>query len=474
MKVLFIIPPDIHYIEPYVYIKADKNNVQRPPMGLLYVAGELRKNLGITPKIVDACNDGLNLKAIEGLVLEEKPDIVGFSVLTFNLLNCMEVCKIIREVSPKTKICFGGWHPTLYPEETLDLGLADFIVIGEGEITFTELIKTLMGNDSGLEKSLEEINGIGYKTKEGLIKINPPAKLVKNLDDFGFPAYDLIDNSKYTNLLATTGDIFHIITSRGCPHKCIFCDIRQTPYRVRSALNIIKEIELWYEKGTREFYIQDDNFTINKKNAIEFCNLLLERNLKIKYKISSRIDSLDDELIKKLKESGCYRIHFGVESGSQGILDYLQKGIKVEDIKKAFELAKKHKIARFAYIMIGAPSENNKDISQTLKLIKEIKPEYLHCSICTPMPKTYLYQKMIKDDLIKEDYWLNFAKKPDPLFKTPFASRLFKNDELRGMQEKIQKQFYFNPCFIIKEITKTKGIKPFITKAKLAFKMIFS
>ena len=473
MKIFFIVPPDIHYIEPYAYIEVDKSSVLRPMLGLLYVAAQLRRSLNIEARIIDSNVDRLSLNDLEMLLAEEMPDIVGFSVLTFNLLNCIEVCKVIRRSSPNSIICFGGWHPTLYPKETLELGYVDYIVIGEGELTFCELVLALKEkNKEILDQKLDGIKGIGYKTKEGEIKINLPRELVKDLDELPLPAYDLIDMKKYSNLLSSTGHLVNIMTSRGCPHKCIFCDIRRTPYRSRSPANIMEEINFWVERRAKEFYIQDDNFTINHKRTIEFCRLLIESALKIKYKISSRVDHFDDELMYYLKRSGCYRIHFGIEAGSQEMLDYLQKEITVEQIKNTFQLAKKHGIDCFAYIMIGIPPERQEDIDRTLRLVKDIKPEYLHCSVCTPMPKTYLYRKLMEKGIIKDDYWLAFAKMPDPAFKTPFASQFFDDKELRFMQDSIQRQFYLNPKTILREIVRTRGLKQFLTKSKLALKII--
>jgi radical SAM superfamily enzyme YgiQ (UPF0313 family) len=181
------------------------------------------------------------------------------------------------------------------------------------------------------------------------------------------------------------------------------------------------------------------------------------------------VDYLDDEVLRYLKRSGCYRIYFGVESGTQKILDYLEKGITVEQIKNAFKLSRKHGIDRFAYIMIGAPEENRDDIAMTLKLVREIKPEHLHCSICTPMPRTDFYQKLLSEGQIKRDYWGEFAKNPDPDFKTLFCSRYFDSGELRVMQDSIQRNFYLNPRIVFNEIVKTRGLKQFGAKAKLAF-----
>lgn len=473
MKIFFIIPPHIHYIEPYAYIEADKSNTVRPHLGLLYVAAVLKRDLGIQARIIDANTDNLTLNDLERIIAVEKPDIVGFSVLTFNLLNCLEICKIIRKQSPLTKICFGGWHPTLYPRETLELGYADYIVIGDGEYTFLELVSHCKEKRGDSGQRLNAIKGLGYKNKEGVAVVNPARKPVPDLNELPFPAYELVDIAKYSNLLACTGNSLAIITSRGCFQKCIFCDLRKTPYRFRNPDNILEEIKLWVGKNIREFFIQDDNFTISRKRTIEFCRLLIDSGLDIKYKISSRVDYLDDELLGYLKRSGCYRIYFGVESGSQKILDYLEKGISVEQIENVFRLAKKHRIDRFAYIMIGSYPESQKDIDKTLYLIKKIKPEHLHCSICTPMPKTYLYLKLLEDGFIKKDYWLEFAKNPDPAFKTPFFNQFFDSQRLRIMQSKIQRRFYLNPRVILQEMQKTQGLGQFLMKAKMAFRLFF-
>lgn len=473
MKIFLVIPPNIHYIEPYAYVEADKSNAIRPNLGLLYVAAAVKDIPGMDIRILDMNMNGTSMDSLEDLIVKESPDMVGFSVLTFNLLNCLEVCKTVRKASPRAKICFGGWHPTLYPEETLDFDLVDYIVMGEGEVTFKELVDLYLENSDIPEEKLKDVKGLGYKTSDGTIVINQPRPVVRALDDLPLPAYDLVDAAKYSHLLACTGQVVNIMTSRGCPQGCVFCDLRRTTYRYRTPGNILEEIRFWVNRGVREFFIQDDNFTINRKRTIEFCNLLTDARLDITYKISSRVDYIDDELSEHLKRSGCYRIYFGVESGSQRVLDYLEKGIRVQDIKNAFKSARKYGIDCCAYIMIGVPSETREDIDQTMSLIKEIKPSHLHCSICTPMPRTCLYGRLIEDGTIEHDYWLDFAKKPDPMFKTPFASKLYSSEELRDMQNAIQRQFYFNPRVILHEILKTRGLKQFAAKFQMALRMLF-
>ena len=473
MKVFFIIPPPVSYIDAYAYGAADKSNVPRIWLGLLYVAATLRKKLGIEPRIIDAHAEGLSLGDIEHIIGKEKPDLVGFSVLTFNLLDCIAVTERIKKVSPSTTVCYGGWHPTLYPVETMMLGYVDYVVIGEGEETFCELVSVLSKDCVPLESELLSINGIGFLDGNNEVEITPSRLVEKNLDTLPFPAYDLIDLKKYSNILAITSDSVAIMTSRGCPHGCSFCDIRKSRYRFRSSENVMGEIVYWYNAGVREFYIQDDNFTINRNRAIQLCRLIIDSGLDVKYKISSRVDHLDDELLDFLKKSGCYRINFGVESGSQKVLDYLQKGITLPQIEQAFILAKKYGIDTFAYVMIGCPDETDKDLEQTAQLIKRIKPDHLHCSICTPMPETYLYRKLLADNLIENDYWRDFAAAPTPEFKTSFFNQRFSDDELRAMQNKIQKKFYIQPRVVIKELMSIRDVGVVFKKARLAMKVLF-
>ncbi|MFC1652360.1 B12-binding domain-containing radical SAM protein [Planctomycetota bacterium] len=476
MKIILITPPNIHYIEPYAYVEADKSNAIRPNLGLLYVAAAVKDLPGVDVRVIDMNADELTLADLGRLLVSESPDIVGFSVLTFNLLNCMAVSEVVRKNSPRSKICFGGWHPTLYPRETLAFDCVDYVVVGEGEYSFRELVQSNQACASLLdqEQGLSHIKGLGYKALDGQLNLNSPRPVVKDLDSLPLPAYDLVDATKYSHLLACSGRVVNIMTSRGCPQKCIFCDLRRTAYRFRTPQNVIDEIQFWVRRGVHEFFIQDDNFTINRKRTIEFCRLLKDAGLKIKYKISSRVDYIDDELCDYLKKSGCGRIYFGVESGSQRILDYLQKGIDINDIKIAFKSARKHKIDCCAYIMIGVPSETQQDIDMTMNLIRDLKPNHLHCSICSPMPRTHLYAKLVEDGFIANDYWLEFAQKPDPNFKTRFASEIFNPEELRAMQNHIQKQFYFKPHIILGEIVKTRSIKQLVSKARMARKMLFS
>ena len=470
-KVLFIVPPEKFFIESYVTRKLDKGREFRQKLGILYVAGTLREGTTFDVDVLDSLADGLDSSDIRRIIKEKKPDVVGFSVLTFNLLDCLDVAKIIREVSPSTKICFGGFHPTIYPQETLDFPEVDYIVFGEGETTFKELVKVI---DSGgdLSSKLPSVDGVGWKNAFGMTTINKGRKAAAKLDEITMPAHDLIDLDKYTVVLANDSKVASMQTSRGCPSKCTFCDIRLTRFRFRSAEDVLKEIEYLKSRGIYEFFLVDDQFTSNKERVLSLCKLLIDNNVGIKFKISSRIDRVDSEMLHALEKAGCYRIHYGIESGSQRLLDYMEKEITLEQIRETVKNTKEAGIEIFAYMMIGIPTETKADIKKSVNLIRELKPNHVNYSICTPFPKTALYERALAEEEKPDDYWLEFAKNPNPNFKIRTLNDNFSESDLRMLQDKALRSFYTSPTIIYREIVNTTSIKQFFTKAKIGLRLL--
>lgn len=470
MKVLFIVPPEKFFIESYVAEKVDKGRELRQKLGILYVAGYLRKRVGIVPRIVDCLAEGLDDESLEKIVHSERPDVVGLSVLSFNLLDCLAAATIVKRASPNTKICFGGFHPTLFPRETVCLPNVDYVVFGEGEVTFSELVLHMIaGADDAL---LSRIPGLAYRSQEGKPILNEHREPIRRLDDLPLPAHDLLDLEKYTFVLAESSKVGAIQTSRGCPSRCIFCDIRMTQHRFRSAENVLEEIRSLVEMGVEEFFFVDDTFTINRNRVLRLCELIVTEGLKIRYKISSRVDRIDEEMLHRLAESGCYRIHYGVESGSQRVLDYLQKGITVAQIVQAFELTRRTGIQRFAYMMLGIPSETLEDMKQTFHLVRRVAPDHVNYSICTPFPKTHLYEEARRLRLVNTDYWQEFAECPDPGFRVRTLNEYFDENALRQLQDRALRHFYMSPRVVFKELRHTRSIKQMALKARMGLRLL--
>ena len=400
VSVLFIIPPENHYIESNVSPKIEKGREFRQKLGLLYVGGYVRDATGVEPKILDCLADGWSLDDLERHIGETKPDLVGFSVLTFNVLDCLDAAERIRKASPATRICFGGFHATIYPNESLALPVVDFVVFGDGELTFSELVSAMQAGAPGYEDRLAAIDGLGWMSATGEAFMNKPRRMITRteFDAFPLPAHDLLDFDKYSVVLADTGRVASIQTSRGCPAKCTFCDIRMTPYRYRTGERIVEEIRHLKAMDVNEFFIVDDTFTINRDRVLDVCKRLVDEKLNITFKVSSRVDSVDEEMLGWLKKAGCTRIHYGVESGSQRLLDLLEKGITLDQVRKTFAMTRKAGIGTYAYMMIGIPTETPDEMEQSIRFARELRPDHANFSICTPFPKTKLYETWLAEN----------------------------------------------------------------------------
>jgi len=232
--------------------------------------------------------------------------------------------------------------------------------------------------------------------------------------------------------------------------------------------------ELWKlkERGIREFFVVDDTFTINRERVVELCKRMIDEKLDIPYKISSRVDRVDPELLELLAASGCYTIHYGVESGSQRILDYIQKQVTLEQVRTAFKDTKAAGIRRFAYMMIGVPTETRDDIQRSFDFIAKLQPEFLNYSICTPFPKTFLYETALREGGIEHDYWQDFAEKPDQNFKIKTLNNNLTQEELRRIQDSALRRFYFSPSKILRELKNTRDLKQLATKARIGLRLL--
>ena len=289
-----------------------------------------------------------------------------------------------------TQIILGGIHPTALIKKSIEeMKDVDIFVIGEGELTIKEIMD---------EVDIKKIKGVGYNDK-GNIKVNPPREFIENLDEIPFPSRELLPNIKnYTLGFDWEGrkPAATVFSSRGCPYNCIYCASKvmwKGKVRFRSAENVLEEIDFLVDNyKIKEVLFYDDHFTLNKQRLQDICNGLIKRKYNLTWCCFSRVDSLDLETAQLMKKSGCHMISFGVESGSQIILDAMHKNVKVEDIIKAFKICKKVRINTKASFIFGGPKETYETISETRKLIKTILKDYVWFFMITPMPGTELYK----------------------------------------------------------------------------------
>lgn len=465
-NILLINPPMLNYITTTLPDFAVEEQGYFPPLGLIYIASYLKSKIpDINIKILDCPVGKKNYSDIKREITDFKPDMVGLPAWTFSYLDTLNAAYIAKEVNPCIKVCLGGPHATIFPKETLLQKCVDYIITDEGEYAFYGLIDGLREG-----KDLSSVPNLGFKAN-GNININPKSESVKNLDELPFPDRKLTPYESYYSILDKTRPITTMITSRGCPFQCLFCYQKNTGWRSRSPKNIADEIEICVGLGIKNIFIFDETFTVNKKRVLEVCDEILKRKIKIEWDIRSRVDTIDEEMLKALKKAGCKRISFGVESGNRKILNILKKDIDIEAAKKVVNLSKKHGFIVLVDFMLGSPEETKREIDETMDLALKMKPDFVQFSITTALPATELYDMALKEGVIAKDVWQAYALNPTKEF-TPPLWNIFSREEALEILNKCYKRFYLRPEYILKKFFKIRSLWELKINAQAALRML--
>lgn len=432
-----------------------------PPLSLAYVAAILERE-GCNVKIIDASAMSLPLKEIIDILLKFNPDFLGFTTATYQFRHTVELIKEIKKKINKPVIV-GGTHVTILPKETLTHPEIDYAVIGDAEETLPELLYAIANN-----KQLNRIKGICYKDN-GKIILTEKRGHFKDLDATPFPARDLLPNGLYYSLISKKRNFTAMITSRGCPFHCNFCQSAGSLYRFRTAKNVVDEMEECYKKfDINEIDIFDEAFSFNRERVLEICNQINKRRLKVLWSFRTRGDLVDEEMLSLLSKSGCYRIYYGIESGDPQILKNLKKEVDLERIKKIVKLTKEYVIQTFGYFMIGSPGETRESIKRTVHFMRELPLDYAQIAPLFTPPNTELY-KLLRG-IIKEDYWANYTVTLKEKVLPRFGTKM-KDDEIKQYTRKAYLAFYLRPIYIIKRIFEFRSYEE-IKKSFLALKDI--
>lgn len=467
MKVLLINPPSENELLGNNPSIIEEERGYNPPLGILYIAAYLEKYTDFKVEVLDTQAEEISYNRLKDIIRTKAPDVVGITAMTFTLIDVIKVIHLAKSIHPDTKIVLGGPHVHIYPEETISITGVDFLVLGEGEITFRELVENI--NDT---TRLRNTPGLVFKD-DGKIVNTGTRPLNEDLDSLPFPARHMTPIHKYSSLMAKRTPITTMFTSRGCPYRCTFCDRPHLgkSFRARSALNVVDEMEECIKLGIREFLIYDDTFTIDRQRVIDVCDEIKRRRLHIGWDIRARVNNIDKDLLKKLKEANCERIHYGVESGNPEILKILNKGITVDRVRTTFKETKEAGISVLAYFMIGCPKETRKEIMETIAFARELKPDFVHITIFTPFPATEIYMTGLRDGIIKNDFWREFAKNPTKDFQPRCWEENFTREELQELIVYAYKSFYTRPSYILKRLTHIRSFGEFIRMARAGLKV---
>ena len=442
----------------------DKLMEPMPCIGLAYIAAVLEKN-GVEVQVIDDFAVGIGLEGIMEKIREFKPDMVGISVLTPSANSAYTIAEAIRHHDKKIRIIFGNLHSSLFAKDILEKNLADFVVLGEGESTITELVSTLeVGGD------IENVSGIMFKRGKEIIRTKP-REIIKDLDSLPYPAWHLFPHEKYGALpfVNIKRPILGLLGSRGCPYSCTFCSPKyfRNIYRKRSAKSICDEIEHLIENfGAKQIAFMDLIFPLTKEQGMEFCDEMIRRGLhkKVVWTTETRVNSVDKELLKRMKEAGCGRIMYGIESGVQELLDKIKKGFTLEQIRTAVKDARDVNLSTVGFFMLGLPGETKERSQQTIDFSKEIGLDFAKFAITTPFPGSQLFEDAVNEgkidvEKIRNEDWVKFsAFNPEPknLLYVPDAMTA---EEVVMMHKKANKDFYLRPTVILNQLFRIRTVK---------------
>jgi len=365
----------------------------RPALGLLYIASHLRV-AGFQVKVLEFIDEEFFPAGNQELWKEFydfNPDVIGLGVISWNRRVAKKIIETIRTTTRDKVIICGGKDPTFKPEIYFDYG-ADFVVMHEGEETTVELLHCL--NEG---RSITAVNGIVFRKDQDLIVTDRRPPLV--LDKLNFPALDLIDYDHYCNIrlggipghFIKTG---FLMANRGCPYRCRFCtDPVRNIYRERSIDNIIEEIKWQMENWKIEgMVLLDDLFYFTDNRVTLFCERVLKENIRLKFYAQTRVDRVGSpKILALMKKAGFIQLALGVESGSQRMLDIMNKGTKLKQIRKAIQDIEDSGILSYIFLIVGFPEETREDLELTVKFLAELKPTFVTVNYFMPMPGTQYY-----------------------------------------------------------------------------------
>jgi radical SAM superfamily enzyme YgiQ (UPF0313 family) len=467
MKILLINPPCDQLLVGNNPEFLDEHRGYNPPLGLLYLAAAVVEDGRHEVTVLDSLVEEMTYKDIGKAITDIQPDVAGITTLSFTLLDVVKTVKLIKELCPNTKIVLGGPHVYLYPKETIELDGVDYLIVGEGENTFVKFLEFLEGNCD-----LPSVPGLVYMDQGKLIKNEPGT--IAEIDNIAFPSRQLVPYQKYNSLLFARNPVTTMFTSRGCPYQCTFCDRPHLgkKFRAHSAEYVLREMENCIQLGIKDFIIYDDTFTVNRDRIVAICRGILQRKWDVAWDVRTRLDTVDEELLKLMKKARCQGIHYGIEAGTEKVLKVLNKGITLDLAAKVFGITRKVGIKILAYFMIGCPTETREDIAETFRMAKKLNPDFIHLTIFSPFPGTQIYFDGLKNGIIPKDIWGEFARNPTPDFVPPHWNEFFSRKELEKILIEGYQDFYGRSWYIFKQLLKVRTVGDLKRKAQAGLRVL--
>lgn len=472
MKILVVNPPgpsDSFYLrEGRCMHKTDVWTSILPPISLVLI-GTILKNAGFNVLVIDAPAERIDFKKLKEILEREKFDLLYINTATPTIESDLSLAKMAKTANSKSVTVAFGIHVSVMTDESFRIcEELDMIIKGEPEITALEIANALRD-----KIPLTKIKGISFQ-EGGRIIHNPDRPWLNDLNTLPIPDWSLVPYKNYI-LPLVFKPYLYVLTSRGCPYKCTFC--AQHVYygrevRLRKPDKIVEEIKVLKNKyNIIDFMFWADTFTIDRNHTIELCDLIIKEKLDIRWTTTTRVDLVDEELLKAMKSAGCWLIVHGIESGREEQLDRMQKNITIPDILRTITLERNLGIKVIGHFIIGYPDETEEDIEKTIEFALSLPLNFAQFYFATPFPGSELYNYCLTNNLLTCNDWRAFEQD-----KTVIANKNISEERLVTLRNRAYKKFYLRPKIIFENLpyfVKPSGIKYFLKNGRDFFKFIF-
>ncbi|MBI9075496.1 MAG: B12-binding domain-containing radical SAM protein [Desulfatibacillum sp.] len=426
-----------------------------PPLSIAWVAA-IAERAGHDVIIIDARTLRLGPDEVIERLKAFRPDMVGFMMTTYMFRETLQWIRHVKENLPSVKTIVGGYNLRVYPQESVMPEEIDFGCFNSAYHTVPGLLEALENNCD-----LSDVPGLIYKKGSKIVQTDYGPE--PHFNDYPNPARHLLPNELYAEFPTERKNFTVMVTSKGCPMNCLFCEARSTPYNPRSIQTVVDEIQECYDvHGVREIDIFDYEFLVDRKRAMGICEEIIRRDIDILWACRARIDSLDEDLLARMKESGCGRVYLGMESGLQEMLDKVNKGITIEQVRRAVDMTKAHGIKTLGFFMTGLPGETRQTLKETVKFATSLGLDYVQFSKTTAKPLTSMWYDMVKES--GYDYWKEYILGNAEEAPLPRPWTELSNDEIDRLTKKAYQRFHSRPFFLLKHAMAVRSFDEFKRK----------
>lgn len=468
LKIVLVYPSSRDSVQTLYTFNKNQRIGKKPPQSILILATYLRAHGFADTHCLDAQLDDLTPEQTVAKLKEMKPDVIGITAWTDFWYPVWKTLTLARQQIPNAVLIAGGPHTSIYPRETMEAAPVDYVVSGDGEDVLLNIVKSL-----SMEQPVQSEPGLWMRRNGEIVVPGAPLAVIKDLTTIPPPDRTLLPYKRYSSILTPSQFETTMVTSRGCPYKCVFCKMDVQKVYARSAAQVVEEFRQIAELGITDVQVYDDTFTWGKERALDICQGIIDAGIKVNWAIRDRVNRVTPELYSALKRAGCYRVHFGVETGSDRVLKASGKFITLDQVHQAMKVAKDVDMTTMTYFMFGFLDETMEDAQMTIDLAKKLEPDYISFGVLIPYPGTAIYREAMARGVVPRDYWQEYARNPTPNYRIPYVVEdKLDRETLIALKDKATRDFYINPQTIWREIKKLRSPAELLMKARLAYAIL--